>query len=467
MSERFPDAFLADKYAQFRSLAFHAALFTPALTAAMWSWEWGVDPAHAMDTLGLRIAMVLLSLVVPLSVKLYERSDVGAWLAALCTVLIEILLSVVHDRIANGALLGMPGFMFFYLLAPVVSFVFPLRVNVTLNVVLPVAPLALHAVSGVPVGFHVVAYSSAAFPAAAFVITGHFLAERALRQFFEARRLAAWRSAAIDKVAVPVFVANSEGLVEYANAAMMGLLEPSRNVVIGTPLDQLLDMSGAQAGLKNVEARVRNSTRNTWLLLSGTAVGRAGRAPSIVYVAQDVSAARAESDALRDAALTDTVTGLANRRAYDQQLARRHAQGGTLAVLFVDLDGFKAVNDSFGHDTGDALLKVIAQRLNRALRQGDLVARLGGDEFALIASIADGTDEARALAERLLRTISEPVHLTTETVKVGASVGVALSSTIQTDAHGLVRAADAAMYRAKASGKGRVVIAEAADYEAR
>ncbi|MCX9157489.1 sensor domain-containing diguanylate cyclase [Niveibacterium sp. 24ML] len=463
MRERFSDPFLAEKYEQFRGLAFHASLFTPALTAAMWGWEWGVDPPHAMDTLHVRIAMVLLSLVVPLSVKLYARSDVGAWLAALCTVLIELLLCVVHDKITQGALLGMPGFMFFYLLAPVVSFVFPFRVNLTLNLALPVAPLVLHALSGIPDGFHVVAYSSVAFPAAAFVITGQLLAERAMRRFFEARRLAAWRSAAIDKVAVPVFVANSEGLVEYANAAMMSLLDQPGKLVLGQPLGQLLDLAGA-SGLKNVEARVRGSQRNTWLLLSGTPVGRAGRAASIVYVAQDVSAARAESDALRDAALSDTVTGLANRRAYDQQLERRHAQGSPFAVLFVDLDGFKAVNDNFGHDTGDALLKVVAQRLQRALRQGDLVARLGGDEFALLASTSDGAGEARALAERLIRTISEPIHLAGGTVQVGASVGVALAQSRHSDPRVLVRAADAAMYRAKGAGKGRVELAGQDEY---
>lgn len=463
MRERFSDPFLAEKYEQFRGLAFRASLFTPALTAAMWSWEWGVDPAHAMDTLHLRVAMVLLSLVVPLSLKLYARSDVGAWLAAVCTVLIELLLSVVHDKITNGALLGMPGFMFFYLLAPIVSFVFPMRVIVALNLALPVAPLVLHAISGIPEGFHVVAYSSVAFPAAAFVIAGQVLAERAMRRFFEARRLAAWRSAAIDKVAVPVFVANPEGLLEYANAAMMRLLEQPGKRVLGQPLDELLDLGDAK-GLRNVEARVRGGPRETWLLLSGTPVGRAGRAASIVYVAHDVSAARAESNALRDAALTDQVTGLANRRAYDQELARRHEQDSPFAVLFVDLDGFKAVNDNFGHDTGDALLRVVAQRLDRALRQGDMVARLGGDEFALLASIADGAGEAGALAERLIRTISEPIHLDSGTVQVGASIGVALSLTKASEPRVLVRAADAAMYRAKGAGKGRVELAQSADY---
>jgi diguanylate cyclase (GGDEF)-like protein len=158
-------------------------------------------------------------------------------------------------------------------------------------------------------------------------------------------------------------------------------------------------------------------------------------------------------------ASTDSLTGLPNRSAFADRLraalAHDERRAGTLAVLFIDLDDFKDVNDGLGHAAGDELLCLTAQRLSDTLRPGDLVARLGGDEFAvLVDGIADA-GPALAVANRVVAALGEPLAIGDRHVQVGASVGMALrreGSTLDT----LMRDADVAMYAAKAKGKGRV-----------
>jgi diguanylate cyclase (GGDEF)-like protein len=156
---------------------------------------------------------------------------------------------------------------------------------------------------------------------------------------------------------------------------------------------------------------------------------------------------------------TDSLSGLANRAAFrsrlDATLARADRRGGRQAVLFVDLDDFKDVNDTLGHAAGDQLLCVVADRLVDTVRPGDLVARLGGDEFAILL---DGLREpglAMIVAQRVVTALAEPVAIGETRVDVGASVGLAMrheSSTFD----GLMREADVAMYAAKGKGKNRV-----------
>ena len=158
-------------------------------------------------------------------------------------------------------------------------------------------------------------------------------------------------------------------------------------------------------------------------------------------------------------ATTDSLTGLANRSAFADRLraalATEERRAGTLAVLFVDLDDFKDVNDSLGHAAGDELLCVTAQRLDHTIRPGDLVARLGGDEFAVLLNGIPDADSALAVAERVVTALQEPAVIGDRRVQVGASVGMAMRRDGSTlDA--LMRDADVAMYAAKAKGKNRV-----------
>jgi diguanylate cyclase (GGDEF)-like protein/PAS domain S-box-containing protein len=159
-------------------------------------------------------------------------------------------------------------------------------------------------------------------------------------------------------------------------------------------------------------------------------------------------------------ALHDPLTRLPNRlllmdRAR-QALARLHRSHGVVAMLFVDLDRFKAVNDNLGHDAGDQLLIAIAARLAELMRDSDTVARLGGDEFVILAEYIDSDGEAMTLGERVLDALEEPFPLGSAEVAMLASVGVCVSRDFDADPESMLREADVAMYRAKAAGGRRL-----------
>ncbi len=203
-----------------------------------------------------------------------------------------------------------------------------------------------------------------------------------------------------------------------------------------------------------------------WVIAGGSALLSmlvlARLAGLVRTLARDVEHRRALEQRLSHQAFHDPLTGLANRRLFvdkvEAALATREAPGG-LAVLYLDLDDFKTVNDEFGHAGGDEFLVAVAGRLAGACREGDLPARLGGDEFGvLITGLTDGA-EARGVADRIHNLLSAPVEIEGESVPVGVSVGVAVDSAETRGADDLLGAADVAMYRAKAAGKGIVEVA--------
>jgi diguanylate cyclase (GGDEF)-like protein len=153
----------------------------------------------------------------------------------------------------------------------------------------------------------------------------------------------------------------------------------------------------------------------------------------------------------------DMLTGLANRmffrECFDRALSERRP-GQRMAVLCLDLDGFKAINDTLGHPAGDALLRQVSQRLVQSVKATDMVARLGGDEFAIIHPAATALDEAFHLAQRIIDTLCEPFTIEGVSATVGASVGVAFAPEDGTSADDLIKAADIALYNAKSSGRG-------------
>ncbi len=169
---------------------------------------------------------------------------------------------------------------------------------------------------------------------------------------------------------------------------------------------------------------------------------------------------------VRRQAFHDGLTGLANRALLQDRiahaLARRARQGTTVALLFLDLDDFKTINDRFGHPAGDQVLIEIADRLRGCLRPNDTAARLGGDEFAVLLEDLAGTETAVEVAERLIEAIRPPIHLGRSMGQVGVSIGIATSLVGGGTTPDLLRNADFAMYRAKALGKGGYAVFEPA-----
>jgi len=159
---------------------------------------------------------------------------------------------------------------------------------------------------------------------------------------------------------------------------------------------------------------------------------------------------------LRHQAYHDGLTGLANQVKFRERLAEAVSSPGaerSVAVLFIDLDDFKEVNDGFGHTTGDQLLRGVAERLRAIVRPDDLGARFGGDEFAILLTGIIATSDAERVAERVVEALAQPFVLTGRNVRVAASVGVATSDISGPDVDALLRDADFAMYRAKGAGK--------------
>jgi diguanylate cyclase (GGDEF)-like protein len=168
---------------------------------------------------------------------------------------------------------------------------------------------------------------------------------------------------------------------------------------------------------------------------------------------EDVTERRQAEAKIMHMARHDALTNLPNRLLFHDKLEQSLAYDEALAVLFLDLDRFKSVNDSLGHSVGDALLVAVTERLQRVVRGADTVARLGGDEFAIVQAGAKPTD-ATELAGRIIETLSEPFEVLGHQVNIGASVGIAMAPTDGSEPEQLLRNADMALYRAKSEGRG-------------
>lgn len=194
-----------------------------------------------------------------------------------------------------------------------------------------------------------------------------------------------------------------------------------------------------------------------WLRITGRMEMRGGKPYRITGLTRDITAEREASERIEQLAHYDTLTGLPNRFRFRELAARVIQQArqnhGIVALLFLDLDRFKPINDTLGHEAGDQLLLDVAGRLRASVRSGDIVARQSGDEFLVLLRDLKRVDDAGRVARKIIDAINDPVELGEHTVNVGCSIGIALLNDTNPTLEQLLRAADTAMYAAKESGR--------------
>jgi diguanylate cyclase (GGDEF)-like protein/PAS domain S-box-containing protein len=273
--------------------------------------------------------------------------------------------------------------------------------------------------------------------------------------------------AAFDRAPMGVALVDAGGLIVRVNEAMAERVGVTPPQLEGHPLSEILV---AEPGDPPWPHRTERAVERRFLTADGEEGwglwqhSRLDRRTWVTHVL-DISARKRAESALSWQANHDSLTGLPNRALFEERLRgaidRRRADraGGHVAVLFVDLDDFKVVNDSLGHEAGDRLLTVVAERLRNVVRPQDVIARFGGDEFTvLLADVAD-EEEARRVADRMAHALRGPIVLDGERRYVTASIGLSMGES--DDSQALLRDADAAMYRAKESGKARTSVFDA------
>jgi diguanylate cyclase (GGDEF)-like protein/PAS domain S-box-containing protein len=274
-----------------------------------------------------------------------------------------------------------------------------------------------------------------------------------------------------ESIPLGVFHLDADGGVRYANdefARITGLAPGDADTTrIVSPEDadriaaarQAFAVSGEDLDVTHGIRRERDGETRQIRVLARAIRAASGRPVEVIGSVEDVTDRVRKEQLLLYEATFDALTGLHNRaaflRAAEERLRRRPA-GRELAVLFLDLDGFKALNDSAGHRTGDQVLSAIAARLQVTVRASDLVGRIGGDEFVVVTDVEGGPDGVLALAHRLARDIAEPLDVGPTALRIRASVGVAVSRPDDLDFDVLLRAADLAMYDAKSRAPGSV-----------
>lgn len=230
-------------------------------------------------------------------------------------------------------------------------------------------------------------------------------------------------------------------------------------------VDTLVELREALSESKNFSRNLRLQRPTghiCWVTLSATVtISDMGHFTGCLLALLDVTEAHEASEKLRYTATHDALTGLANRVAFldilQSSLTQTHA-GSKTALLYLDLDGFKAVNDTLGHDSGDELLRKVAERLNNAVSPGDTCARLGGDEFTIIVPGVKTLEQVCDLAETIVRSFNEAFDVHGNKVHLSTSVGIALAVEAQNSTENLIKQADSAVYKAKSSGRSRWVV---------
>lgn len=278
-------------------------------------------------------------------------------------------------------------------------------------------------------------------------------------------------SRAVEQSPTMVLITDSHGAIEYINEEftevtgytqeeLKGKTPSILNAGDATP-EFYRDMWGTILAGNDWHGEIRNKTKTGqeyWSMLSiSPIVDEGGHITHFIGVSEDISAQKQTQEQIEQLAFYDPLTLLGNRRLFREQLEleikKTQRSGDVFALFYLDIDNFKQVNDTLGHDIGDRLLKAIAERLKYVLRNSDLISRLGGDEFIALLPGISGPKEAVLVAEKLLQVICEPIQLAGADVRVTVSLGITMAPTDGEEWSVLMKNADMAMYRAKRNGR--------------
>ena len=281
-----------------------------------------------------------------------------------------------------------------------------------------------------------------------------------------------------------IFIVDAGATITYLSDAVWPVLGYLPSTLVGTDIRALLhpdelvlaqriydETCSTKNGRARTEARLRHQD-GTWrhFEVISTNLFHEPSVGGMVLTAHDITERKAFEEQLQHQAFHDPLTALPNRALFTERLAqalRRHERhGSTVAVLFLDLDDFKRINDSLGHAAGDEVLATVAERLRRSVRPDDTVARFGGDEFAILLEDSDHDDDPVGVATRVIAAMQEPMIAAGQEVTSNASVGIAMSGAGHESVDELLRNADVAMYMAKNLGKGCHAVFDHAAYTA-
>jgi diguanylate cyclase (GGDEF)-like protein/PAS domain S-box-containing protein len=287
-------------------------------------------------------------------------------------------------------------------------------------------------------------------------------AEKELQKFFSA----------VEHTGSAIVITDKQGSIEYINPSYSNMTGFKKGEEIGSKLRELFSKDIPDDIKKNIwqkisskkhwrgELEVTNKDGKTlWIRVSISPVldEKTGKVSNIISVSEDVTERRNDQAKIEHMAFNDTLTNLPNRRLFMERLRitleMTLRSKGNAALLFIDLDGFKNVNDTIGHDAGDELLKIVAKRLSEPRRESDTIARIGGDEFTVILWNLSSVDDAFKVAESINQVLNKPFLIQGHEVIISSSIGIAIIPQDGEDVETVLNNADQAMYCAKRDGK--------------
>lgn len=299
-----------------------------------------------------------------------------------------------------------------------------------------------------------------------------------LRMAQQLERERAFNASILDNTAEGILVVGEEGRIRFANPAIMRMLGCQANELTGSDLLDWVDVAGAvqwqtssfyqhwqrREPLRLHDANLRTREgRLVPVALSSSPLPDEGR--GMVLLALDMSVVRDLHQQLESLVITDALTGLLNRRGFLQELqaaiSRHQRTGQEAALLYLDLDGFKRINDNLGHERGDQVLRQVSGQLKSCLRPYDRLARIGGDEFTVILDSLGSPGEAASVAQKLVQQVADQAG-EGDLSGLGVSIGIACLPADGSTVEDLLRAADTAMYAAKHGGRGQYRFYDAA-----